>query len=53
MGTRYRGWAAVSGRPAFPEYSELCAAASPADIAVAWAAVLAAIGGMMLFSGLG
>lgn len=53
MGTRYLGRAAGSDRPAFPEVSEICTATTLADIAVAWAAVLAAIGGMILFLGLG
>lgn len=53
MDTPYHGWAAGSGRSAFPELSEICAAATPVDIVVSWAAVLAAIGGMILLSGLG
>ena len=53
MDIPYHGWAAGPGRPAFPEFSEICAAATPVDIVVAWAAVFAAIGGMILLSGLG
>ncbi|HUN47089.1 MAG TPA: hypothetical protein VMU85_11230 [Stellaceae bacterium] len=53
MGTPHRSRSAALGQAAFPEFSDLCAGATPADIVIAWAVVLAAIGGMLLLSGLG
>ncbi|HTZ80014.1 MAG TPA: hypothetical protein VMC10_19040 [Stellaceae bacterium] len=53
MGTPYRGRSAELGGAAFPEFSQFCTMVSRADIAIAWAAVLVALGGMVLLSGLG
>jgi len=53
MGTRRLGRLAHPGRSADAEFWELCVLATPADIAVSWAAVLAAVAGMILLSGLG
>ncbi len=53
MDIRRLGRLAHPDRSADAEFWELCATATPADIAVSWAAVFAAVAGMILFSGLG
>lgn len=53
MGTRHLGRAAGPGHSAKAELWEFCSAARPADIAISWAAVFAAVAGMILLSGLG
>jgi hypothetical protein len=52
MDTRRLGRLAHPGRSADAELWDLGATATPADIAVSWAAVFAAIAGMILLSGL-
>lgn len=53
MDTRRLGRLAHPGRSADAELWDLCATATPADIAVSWAAVVAAVAGMILLSGFG
>ena len=53
MDTRRLGRPAQANRSADAEFWNICATATPADIAVSWAAMFAAVAGMILLSGLG
>lgn len=53
MDTRRLGRLAHPGRSADTEFWDLCVTATPADIVVSWAAMVAAVAGMILLSGLG